>query len=145
MTRLSRPLFGLPSSRFAAFQRLFNMAVRESYLNREDGSVFSVWDPPGILFFPKRVIGAPDIEQWGFEDMTRPMSLDVGCGDGDWVLHHCLKDTERNWVAIDTDNSKIFNSMLKGCRQWGIQPENMRPFPNLRLAVIDALFVHKWV
>ena len=56
--------------------------------------------PNPCRIFPKQYLSSLDLSEY-FDDPTRPLDIDLGCGKGRFLIAHAQKNPERNMLGID--------------------------------------------
>lgn len=133
------------ASRYAALQRVFNDHLREWHYQRQTGTFFQIWQPPGVIFsclkkehyaHGKHV---PTWDSWGFGDPKVPIRLVLRSLGGRWITWKAAQGREERWVVADGNDGHLFHSFVRAMNFYGIDaqdPENS--FPNLRLLYAHA-------
>eukprot|EP00397_Hematodinium_sp_SG-2012_P049193 GEMP01056639.1.p1 GENE.GEMP01056639.1~~GEMP01056639.1.p1 ORF type:complete len:311 (+),score=63.41 GEMP01056639.1:184-1116(+) len=126
------------ASRFAQIQKLYSDQLREWYWQRNMGTKYQTWSPPGVLFCGMKKdhfdIGSsnmPTWENWWFHDLDKPLIIVVGSGI--WALDLAHKNAEYNVLYVDSDDKNVFNTMLRAMDVYQINVDEMEPFFNFRV------------
>lgn len=132
------PVLREATSRFAQLQKLYNVHLREWYWQRNMGTKYQTWLPPGVLFCAMKKdhydIGfnsTPTWENWWFHDIEKPLIVCVGSGL--WCLDLANTDSRYNVLYIDNDDKNIFNTLLRAIERYQINVDDMEPFINFRI------------
>ncbi|CAE7740540.1 GIP [Symbiodinium sp. CCMP2592] len=133
------------ASRYGALQRVFNDKLREWHWQRSTGTMFQVWQPPGVIFgcLKKEHYAhgrkVPAWEDWGFGDRKVPCRLVIRALAGRWILWKAMQQRQESWILADGDDSHLFNAFLGAMDFYNfdaLEPEGS--FPNLRLLYAHA-------
>lgn len=122
-----------------ALQRAFTDRLREWHYQRNLGTLYQVWNPPGVVFSQLRKDHyehgryIPAWSEWGFGEEERPLRLVLRAHGGRWAVRQARRWQQENWVVVESDDSYLFNSFLRAMNAFGLEPVDPdRSFPNLR-------------
>lgn len=144
------------ASPFTAMQRAFNEQLREWYWQRAGGSFYHIWEPPGVVFCNLKKDHyahgrwAPPWEKWGFTDNGRRQRrhLILGTLGGRWAVSQAKSHEQDQWIAVDSDDSRVFHTFLRSAKAFGGFDDPSAPdrsFPNLRLFCANERFAPKFL
>lgn len=136
------------ASRYGSIQRAFNDRLREWHWQRNSGTKYQVWNPPGVLF--SRLLkdhwepGSkhPPFSDWAFpevDDFAAPrpkpaLRLVVRALAGRWVVSQARQRPDEQFVVVDGNDAHIFRLFFRAVVAFGIEAEEpTESFPNLRL------------
>lgn len=133
------------ASRYGALQRAFADRLREWYWQRNTGTLFQVWNPPGVVFtrlkkdhyeHGKRI---PNWDDWGFpETDSARVHLVIGALGGRWAVWQARQHPDEHFVVADSDDGRIFNAFQLAMNTFGLDAEDPGDcFPNLRLLHVN--------
>lgn len=128
------------ASRYGAVQRAFTDRLREWHYQRNAGTLYQVWQPPGVVFSQLRKDHhehgryVPPWSEWGFgAESARPTRLVLRAHGGRWAVRQARRWEQENWVVAESDDSQLFNAFLRAMNAFSLEAEDPdRSFPNLR-------------
>eukprot|EP00452_MALV-II_sp_L67-6_P000277 gene277-35_t len=131
------------SSRFAQIQRLVRTQLREWHYQRNAGTKYQVWQPPGVVFAKLKKyhwdVGptqVPALEDWWFRATTgnhrhddargsgkkklsdEPVFVSIGCGP--WCVARAAESPNENWVHMEDDETALFTTLLRAFDAYGL-------------------------
>jgi tRNA (guanine-N7-)-methyltransferase len=80
----------------------------------------------------------PKLSHW-FNN-ARPSTLEIGCGEGHWVMEQAQRDPDRNFVAMDNNLDRMAVGLHLASGLTGSKPGADQPAGNLRFVLGDANF-----
>lgn len=137
------------ASRYAALQRAFSDRLREWYWQRNTGTVYQVWNPPGVVFSRLRKDHyehgrrLPAWGDWAFEEPAEGarMHLVIGAMGGRWAVWQARRHPDEQFVVADSDDGRMFNAFQLAMNTYRLDPEDPGEcFPNLRLLHVTERF-----
>ncbi|CAE8601706.1 unnamed protein product, partial [Polarella glacialis] len=112
-------------SRYAALQRAFNDRLREWQWQRNEGTSYQVWQPPGVIFsclkkdHHSHGRSLPPWSEWGFVENDIPRRLVLGALGGRWAIWQAGHRQQERWFVADGDDSRVFNSFIRAMNFYG--------------------------
>jgi len=132
------------ASRYGSLQRAFSDRLREWHWQRNEGTFYQVWRPPGVVFCRLRKdhheLGGrtPPWPEWGFEEEEEigdapPLRLVLGALGGRWVLRQASAWPHERWVLAEGDDARCFRAFCRAMSSFGLEVDHPDvSFPNMR-------------
>lgn len=128
------------ASRYGALQRAFNDKFREWCWQRNAGTFYQIWNPPGVVFsllkkdYWEHGRNTPKFSEWGFSAPSPALHLVLGALGGRWAVGQARRKPQEQWVVVDSNDHNIFQAYFKAMVTFGLEAEEPDlQFPNLRL------------
>lgn len=129
------------ASRYGALQRVFNDKFREWCWQRNAGTFYQVWKPPGVVLtrlkkdhWDHAKGRMPAWDDWGFPEPAPAMHLVLGALSGRWAVWQARKRQQEHWVVVDGDDVRFFQAFVRAMVAFRLEADEPDlQFPNLRL------------